>query len=95
MNVRNIVKDRNKDSSDSTLKVNYIVDFSNRNTPRCIKLNPILLKHLENHEIIKIKSDKFKLFELFYYRKNGMILKVMNKEFQYTEKTSKFIFFQS
>ena len=26
MNVRNIVKDRNKDSSDSTLKVNYIYD---------------------------------------------------------------------
>ena len=57
-------------------------------------MDNILLKHLENHEIIKIKSDKFKLFELFYYRKNGMILKVMNKEFKYTEKTSKFIFFQ-
>ena len=36
------MKDRNSESPDSTLKVNYVVDFGKGITDRRIKLNPIL-----------------------------------------------------
>ena len=72
MNVRNIVKDRNKDSSDSTLKVNYIVDFSNRNTPRCIKLNPILYDKNFNQEKTKFRISDLRKEEFNSFSNENM-----------------------
>ena len=57
---RNIMKDRNSESPDSTLKVNYVVDFGKGITDRRIKLNPILFK---NNKIINPKI-KFRISEL-------------------------------
>ena len=57
---RNIMKDRNLESQDSTLKVNYIVNFGKNITQRRVKLNPILFR---NNKIDK-PNIKFKINEL-------------------------------
>ena len=57
---RNIMKDRNSESQDSTLKVNYIVNFGKDITQRRVKLNPILFK---NNKIDK-PNIKFRINEL-------------------------------
>ena len=57
---RNIMKDRNSESIDSTLKVNYIVNFGKNITQRRVRLNPILFR---NYKIDK-SNNKFRANEL-------------------------------
>ena len=39
MKVKNVLKDRNKDSPESTLRVKYIVNYGNVKTQKTVKLN--------------------------------------------------------
>ncbi len=42
---RNIMKDRNSESPESSLKVNYVVNFGKDMTQRTVKLNPVLFRN--------------------------------------------------
>ena len=57
---RNIMKDHNSESVDSTLKVNYVVDFGKNYNQRNVKLNPVLFKNSK----INTPNKKFKINEL-------------------------------
>ena len=57
---RNIMKDRNSESTDSTLKVNYVVDFGKNFTQRKIRLNPVLFKHNK----LNISNNRYKISDL-------------------------------
>ena len=56
---RNIMKDRNSESPESSLKVNYVVNFGKDMTQRTVKLNPVLFR---NNKII-IPKKKFRISE--------------------------------
>ena len=57
---RNIMKDHNSESIDSTLKVNYVVDFGKNYDQRNVRLNPVLFKNSK----INTPNKKFKINEL-------------------------------
>ena len=57
---RNIMKDRNSESPESSLKVNYVVNFGKDMSQRTVKLNPVLYR---NNKII-IPKKKFSVSEL-------------------------------
>ena len=65
---RNIMKDRNSESPDSTLKVNYVVNFGKNLTQRSIKLNPVLFKNnrilfpKKNFRISELRKEQFNSF---------------------------------
>ena len=56
---RNIMKDRNSESPESSLKVNYVVNFGKDMTQRTVKLNPVLFR---NNKIV-IPKKKFRISE--------------------------------
>ena len=65
---RNIMKDRNCESIDSTLKVNYIVDFGKNSTQRNVRLNPVLFKNSKvNTQNIKFKINDLRKEHYFSY----------------------------
>ena len=51
---RNIMKDRNSESPESSLKVNYVVNFGKDMTQRTVKLNPVLFR---NNKIVIPKKN--------------------------------------
>lgn len=57
---RNIMKDRNSDSPDSTLKVNYVVSFGKNVTQRKVKLNPVLFRNNK----FNLQKNKFKISDM-------------------------------
>ena len=64
MKVKNILKDRNKDSPESTLKVKYIVNYGNVKTQKSVKLNPFLFKSnllapKINYKISELRKEHF------------------------------------
>ena len=66
MNVkRNIMKDRNSDSPESTLKVKYVVNFGKNISQRTVKLNPVLFKNnrilfpKKNFRISELRKEQF------------------------------------
>ena len=70
---RNIMKDRNCESIDSTLKVNYIVDFGKNSTQRNVRLNPVLFKNSKvNTPNIKFKINDLRKEHYFSYSNENM-----------------------
>ena len=64
MKVKNVLKDRNKDSPESTLKVKYIVNYGNVKTQKTVKLNPFLFKSnllgpKINYKISELRKEQF------------------------------------
>ena len=57
---RNIMKDRNSESPDSTLKVNYVVNFGKSMSQRTVKLNPLLFKNNKIH----LTKKRFKISQM-------------------------------
>ena len=64
MKVKNVLKDRNKDSPESTLRVKYIVNYGNDKTQKTVKLNPYLYKPnllvpKVNYKISELRKEHF------------------------------------
>ena len=57
---RNIMKDRNSESPDSTLKVNNVVNFGKSMSQRTVKLNPLLFKNNKIH----LTKKSFKISQM-------------------------------
>ena len=64
MKVKNVLKDRNKDSPESTLRVKYIVNYGNVKTQKTVKLNPFLYKPnllvpKINYKVSELRKEHF------------------------------------